>query len=615
MKTFCIETLGCKVNHYESEQIASLLRARGLTETDPARADLRVVNTCSVTVEAAAKSRQTTRRLVRLPLLTPAASPTNSGLTPCPAPAHGGVVADVRTVTLVMGPTGASTANPVAPAHRPRLIVTGCWATSDPAAASALPGVDAVVTHHGDVAADLDRLLADWRKADAEQALARRELVQPLVPKVSLPQGLDRIDCSPHGARPGAFDGHGSRAPADTPIIQRTPTAESPPEPFGNEGWMIEAGSPAGARTDARTRTSKAESIGKVNAELDSRGRRRAHPAGHGTTRLPLLGERQAGRQRAVLKVQDGCDAHCTYCIIPTLRPIPWSKPVDEAVEEARRMVDAGHVEIVLTGIFLGAYGQATALRRRQPEPGPGPLGNLVDALCTRVPGLRRLRLSSLEPGDMTDGLLAVLRAHRQVVPHFHLPLQSGSDALLRRMNRQYGRDDFLRMVDSVRATFDRPALTTDIIAGFPGETDEEFRRTLEVVDHAGFVHVHAFPFSARPGTAAARWGDQFVPGPVVNERVEILRRRGEAHGLAFRRQFLGEVVEVLVEDSDERRSGGRDPDTRHGRCERYFDVHFDQPGARPGDFLRVRVDEVTPRRTRGACVGRAAAAGAGEAA
>jgi threonylcarbamoyladenosine tRNA methylthiotransferase MtaB len=323
-----------------------------------------------------------------------------------------------------------------------------------------------------------------------------------------------------------------------------------------------------------------------------------------GTTRLPLLGQHQSGRQRAVLKVQDGCDAHCTYCIIPSLRPALWSKPVDDAVEEARRLVDCGHVEIVLTGIFLGAYGQPTALRRRQPHGGPGPLGILVAALCTRVAGLRRLRLSSLEPGDLTDALVAVLRDHPQVVPHFHLPLQSGSDVLLRRMNRQYGRDDFLRMVDRVCAAFDRPALTTDVIAGFPGETDEEFCRTLEVVDYSRFIHVHAFPYSPRPGTAAARWTAGAVRGPVVNERIGLLARRGEQHSLEFRRQFVGEVVELLVEHDEH---GSRSP---HGRCERYFDVQFDQPGARPGDFIRVRIDEATPRRTHGTFIGPARVGG-----
>jgi tRNA A37 methylthiotransferase MiaB len=156
-------------------------------------------------------------------------------------------------------------------------------------------------------------------------------------------------------------------------------------------------------------------------------------------------------------------------------------------------------------------------------------------------------------------------------------------------------------MIDRVRATFDRPALTTDVIVAFPGETDAEFLRTLEVVDHAGFIHVHAFPYSPRPSTAAARWTTQFVPGPVANERITQLRTRSDDFSLRFRKQFVGETVEVLVE-----RDG---PDTTavvaspHGRSERYFDVHFDRAAVLPGDFARVRIDRVTPQRTHGSCV------------
>src|SRR5439155_12579287 len=138
------------------------------------------------------------------------------------------------------------------------------------------------------------------------------------------------------------------------------------------------------------------------------------------------------------------------------------------------------------------------------------------DALCTQLAGLHRLRFSSLEPGDLTDDLIARLRSHPQVVPHFHLPLQSGSDRLLHRMNRQYTRDDFLRMIEQVHNAFDRPAITTDIIVGFPGESEDEFAQTLDVVDRVRFIHTHAFSFSPRPGTAAARWGDDCVRGPGV---------------------------------------------------------------------------------------------------
>jgi threonylcarbamoyladenosine tRNA methylthiotransferase MtaB len=314
-----------------------------------------------------------------------------------------------------------------------------------------------------------------------------------------------------------------------------------------------------------------------------------------------LLESRQTGHQRAFLKIQDGCDAYCTYCIIPTLRPRVSSKPVEDVVEEARRLVGAGHVELILTGIFMGAYGQETALRRRQiARDALTPLGRLIEGLCTRVPGLKRLRLSSLEPGDLTADLLGLMRSHAQVVPHFHLPLQSGSERVLRRMNRQYTRDDFLRMIDDVRAAFDRPAITTDIIVGFPGETEDEFRQTVDVAERSGFIHVHAFPFSPRPGTAAARWAKDFVRPDVAAERVRALREIGERQGLSFRRQFAGETVEVLAESSN----ASDDAHWQHGRTARYFAVHFQHPEGAAGRTVRVRVDEVLPDRTVGTVVG-----------
>lgn len=463
MRTFWIQVLGCRVNHYEGEQIAALLRRRGMEQVaDASAADLRVVHTCSVTGEAAAKSGQAVRRATRLPVLT--------------APA-------------------AATAAP-RPAGRGRTVVSGCWVGSDPASAAAIEGVDAAVGHGDDVSAVLERLLAAWR-----------------------PQS------SPAG-------------PADTDA--------TPPAP--------------------------------------------------GTFALPLLGDdRQAGQQRAYLKVQDGCDAYCTYCIIPRLRPAVWSKSVEDCVEEARRLVDAGHRELVLTGIFLGAYGRHTALRRRQTgdTASKSPLAGLVEALCTRVPGLGRLRCSSLEPGDMTDDLVAVLRSHRQVVPHFHLPLQSGSDAILRRMNRQYRRDDYLRMLDRVHASFDRPALTTDVIAGFPGETDADFAQTLEVAARARFIHTHAFPFSPRPGTAAARWTVRFVDRRVAAARAGELAELARQHSLDFRRRFVGQTVEILVERP-------KNPTWRRGRCERYFDVIVEAPHLRAGDAATVEVASVREDQTYG---------------
>ncbi|MEK6799976.1 MAG: radical SAM protein, partial [Planctomycetota bacterium] len=163
-----------------------------------------------------------------------------------------------------------------------------------------------------------------------------------------------------------------------------------------------------------------------------------------------------AGHQRAFLKVQDGCDAHCTYCIIPSLRPRLRWKPIGAAVDEARSLLRAGYREIVVTGIFLGAYGRETAIRKRFTPVG-SPLAELLAALAG-VEGLERIRLSSLEPGDVDEPLLEVLATCRNCVPHLHLPLQSGSGDILRRMNRQYDAEDYLAMIDQVQAALDRPA-------------------------------------------------------------------------------------------------------------------------------------------------------------
>jgi MiaB/RimO family radical SAM methylthiotransferase len=544
MKTFSITTLGCRVNHYESEQLATLLRNRGLLEAPADQADVRIVHTCSVTIQAASKSRQTVRRNTRLNILNRASDESS-----------------ISNQQFPIDPYDAGTAK----IGRSRVVVTGCWASSHPSEAANLPGVDAVLGHGQDVNKELTRLLTQWEREDQTSHSPAHLNLGVMLPELNAESVL--------------------------------------PKPDFDEVWMTQkAGTLAALITTANEPYLPLEVNGKLEADENSceEWNEVAAPSA-GMVTLPQLGQRQTGHQRAFLKVQDGCDAHCTYCIIPQLRPTLWSKPIDEAVAEAQRLVNAGHVEIVLTGIFLGAYGQPTALRRRQVIPTARPLAELVDALCTRVRGLGRLRLSSLEPGDLTDELIEVLKSHPQVVPHFHLPLQSGSDLLLKRMNRQYSRDDFLGMARQVKAAFDRPALTTDIIVGFPGETAEEFGRTLEVVNEVGFIHIHAFSYSPRPKTAAARWTRQAVHGPVVNERINHLGELSAAYSLSFRRQFVDQTVEVLVErSSGSDRDLQRDTGYQHGRCERYFDVHFDNKMVTAGAQARVRIDRVTSTRTFG---------------
>ncbi len=308
------------------------------------------------------------------------------------------------------------------------------------------------------------------------------------------------------------------------------------------------------------------------------------------------------GHQRAFLKVQDGCDAYCTYCIIPRLRANLRSKPVEVAVHEAIELVRHGHKEIIVTGIFLGAYGRDTAIRKRFGQ-GGSPLATLVSGLAG-VPGLERLRLSSLEPGDVTEELLEVLASRSNCVPHLHLPLQSGSEAILRRMNRQYSREDFVDMLERVSRSLDRPAISTDIIVGFPGETEADFEASLEIARQAEFCKIHAFPFSPREQTAAARWQADFVPTALTRARLKQLAKLETEMSLQFRRRFVGLTERVLVETSH---PGDKDPfrALHSGRSDRYFRIHFeDDPddalGTKEGDIVTVRIDRVTPGRTVG---------------
>jgi len=285
---------------------------------------------------------------------------------------------------------------------------------------------------------------------------------------------------------------------------------------------------------------------------------------------LPLLTS-FAHQTRAYLKVQDGCDGYCSYCIVPRTRPIVRSKPLDAALFEAKTLVQSGHKEIVVSGVFLGAYGRKTVRRRNWPDRMNDNLADLLERLA-QIPGLERIRLSSLEPADVTEPLLDTFCKHRNIMPHLHLPLQSGSDKVLARMCRQYRLDDFKRTVDSLRTRLDRPAITTDIMVGFPGETDADFEQTLELARFVGFAKMHVFMFSPRRRTAAADMPDR-IERAVCKERSQILRQLDVELGRRFRGQFIGETAEVLIEPQ----AGRPDwTDGQTGRSQRYFQVFLD---------------------------------------
>lgn len=432
-----------------------------------------------------------------------------------------------------------------------RVVVMGCAATADPERFRGIDGVVAVHGHDSDVLNELRELLARERLAQPGKASS-----QSLSPEQD-----DRCGVAPSRRRNDGNDqrmspGQYSRTRPELPQHLLTKTNKNMPRNIP---------------------------LVKANAEL--------------VTQIAQFD----GHQRAFLKIQDGCDAHCTYCIIPRLRPQLRSKPIPIAIQEAQNLVANGHREIILTGVFLGAYGRETALRRRQTHR-VSPLAELVCAIA-QIDGLARLRLSSLEPGDLNDELLSVLASHPACVPHFHLPFQSGSERILRRMNRQYTAADYLNMLHRVHTAMDRPAISTDVIVGFPGESDGDFEDTLSVARTARFVKIHAFPFSPRDGTAAARWTREFVAGSVVSERMARLAAVEAEGSFAYRSQFVGATQRVLVErygDDDSEDEGARAPEWNRGRSDRYFMVDFDGGDVGPGELVEVRIDRVTLGRTHG---------------
>jgi threonylcarbamoyladenosine tRNA methylthiotransferase MtaB len=266
------------------------------------------------------------------------------------------------------------------------------------------------------------------------------------------------------------------------------------------------------------------------------------------------------GHTRAFLKVQDGCDGLCTYCIVPRVRPDVQSKSIDEAVSEARALVAAGHKEIVVTGVNLGAYGRSTT-KKAQIADCRLPIVDLLKELAD-IEGLARIRVSSLEPGDISEELLDVFCAHSNIMPHIHLSVQSGASATLKRMCRQYNADELRAKIELIKRRLDRPAITCDIIVGFPGETAEDFQETVELSKWAGFSKIHTFPFSSRMGTPASRMKNKVEP-KIIKQRAQILRKVGDELGRKFVEQFVGQTCEVLIEDAE----------PTSGRCERYFIV------------------------------------------
>ncbi len=256
--------------------------------------------------------------------------------------------------------------------------------------------------------------------------------------------------------------------------------------------------------------------------------------------------------QRAFVKVQDGCLLNCSYCIIPHVRPSLRSRTPAAIVAEVQQLVANGYREIVLTGIHLGHYG--IDLSRGKPKSQWCRLWHLLERL-TDLPGDFRIRLSSLEASEARDDLVRVLAEKPRICPHLHLCLQSGSDRILARMKRRYRSAGFLERCRRIRAALDRPAFTTDVIIGFPGETEADFAATCRVVREVGFARIHIFSYSPRAGTAAAAWGESVPPAIVAERRARLMEIERDL-AETYCRSLLGRPLDVLVEGADPRRPG-----------------------------------------------------------
>jgi threonylcarbamoyladenosine tRNA methylthiotransferase MtaB len=284
-----------------------------------------------------------------------------------------------------------------------------------------------------------------------------------------------------------------------------------------------------------------------------------------------------AGRCRAFLQIQQGCDHRCTFCIIPFARGPSRSVPIGGIAAEARRLVAAGCLEIVLTGVDLTAYGADL--------PGQPSLGQMARQLLAAVPELKRLRLSSLDPAEIDPELWRLLAEEERLMPHLHLSLQAGDDLILKRMRRRHSRAEAIAVARQARAARPEVALGADLIAGFPTESEDMFRHSLDLVGECGLAFLHVFPYSARAGTPAARMPQ--LPGNVVKERAARLRAVGAAALAADLSARVGSETEILVEAPGS------------GRAACYAHVDFAMPAA-PGSIRRMRLVASSGRRLVG---------------
>lgn len=302
---------------------------------------------------------------------------------------------------------------------------------------------------------------------------------------------------------------------------------------------------------------------------------------------------RRSQAHAAWVTIQVGCDNSCAFCIVPSVRGPEVSRPFEEVIDEVRTLAGAGVVEVTLLGQNVNSYGRDITRRR--------PLFAELLVAVGSVEGIRRVRFTSPHPKDLRAEVIQAMAETPAVCEQLHLPLQSGSDSVLRAMRRGYTAERYLQRLAEARRAIEDLAVTTDLIVGFPGETEDDFARTLEVVSHACFDSAYTFIFSPRPGTRAARMEEVFVPQEVISERFERLKVVVERSALAKNRDRVGRVEEVLVEGISK-----RDPHMVTGRTRQGKPVHFPLPTSQAvaGSFQQVKVTAAAPHHLLGELAG-----------
>jgi tRNA-2-methylthio-N6-dimethylallyladenosine synthase len=312
-----------------------------------------------------------------------------------------------------------------------------------------------------------------------------------------------------------------------------------------------------------------------------SRGERPVDTDMPAISKFDALPRRRRANPSAFLTVQEGCDKFCTYCVVPYTRGAEISRPRGDIVVEARALAEGGAKEIVLLGQIVNAW----------EHDGHG-LADLIRDIA-RIDGLERIRYTTSHPADMTDALIEAHGEVEKLMPYLHLPVQSGSDRILKAMNRSHTTETYLRTIEKMRAARPDVAISGDFIVGFPGETEEEFEATLRIVDEVRYAAAYSFKYSARPGTPAAMMEDQIAP-EIMDDRLQRLQARIAGTQLAFNRSTAGRDTQVLIERA------GRRPGQMIGRSPWLQSVHV-ETSAEPGAMLDVTLTSAGPNSMTGA--------------